>query len=91
MLYGSRAKGNYKNGSDIDLTLYGGDNLTTEILYHIMNDIDNLLLPYTFDLSIFRKMSDPDIIDHIMRIGIVFYDQETKPQDPCAIPNSHSL
>lgn len=74
-LYGSRAKGNYKNGSDIDLTLHGGADLTLNILYKILDDIDDLLLPYTIDLSIYRTLSDPDFIDHIKRVGVTFYDK----------------
>jgi predicted nucleotidyltransferase len=81
VLYGSRAKGNYKNGSDIDLTLYGGENLTLEVLYSIIAEIDDMLLPYTFDLSIFRKISDTDVVDHINRVGIVFYDRKTQAKD----------
>lgn len=73
ILYGSRAKGNYKTGSDIDLTLIGGEALTLKVLYRIMDEIDNLLLPYTFDLSIFHHISDPDVTEHIERVGIVFY------------------
>lgn len=73
VLYGSRAKGNYKTGSDIDLTLFGGEDLTLEILYRIMDEIDDLLLPYTSDLSIFQHISDPDVTEHIQRVGIVFY------------------
>jgi len=78
ILYGSRAKGNYKNGSDIDLTLLGGADLTFQTLYQIMDDIDDLLLPYTFDLSIFHTISDPDVVDHIQRVGITFYERETR-------------
>ncbi len=78
ILYGSRAKGNYKNGSDIDLTLLGSEDLTLQVLYRIMDEIDELLLPYTFDLSIFQQISDPDVIDHIRRVGIVFYERETE-------------
>ncbi|OHB35422.1 MAG: hypothetical protein A2Y09_08965 [Planctomycetes bacterium GWA2_39_15] len=78
VLYGSRAKGNFKNGSDIDLTLFGGEDLTLEVLYRIMDEIDDLLLPYTFDLSIFHQISDPDVIDHIRRVGVVFYDKKTQ-------------
>jgi predicted nucleotidyltransferase len=73
VLYGSRAKGNYKNGSDIDMTLEGGKDLTLHILYRIMDDIDDLLLPYTFDLSIYGHINDPDVLDHIERIGVTFY------------------
>jgi len=84
VLYGSRAKGNYKNGSDIDLTLYGGADLTLHILYRIMDEIDDLLLPYTIDLSIFSDISDSDVIEHIRRVGIAFYekkDAESKISD----------
>ena len=77
VLYGSRAKGNYKNGSDIDLTLHG-KYLTLNVLYKIDQEIDNLLLPYTFDLSIFERLSDPDFIDHIHRVGVVFYQRDNR-------------
>jgi len=73
VLYGSRAKGNYKNGSDIDLTLHGGADLTRNVLYRIMDDLDDLLLPYTIDLSIFDVISDADVIEHIQRVGVTFY------------------
>jgi uncharacterized protein len=73
ILYGSRAKGNFKNGSDIDLTLIGKDDLNLEILYRVIDEIDELLLPYTVDLSIFHQISDADVIDHIKRVGVVFY------------------
>lgn len=75
VLYGSRSKGNYKTGSDIDLTLIGGEDLTLKVLYRIMDEIDDLLLPYTTDLSIFNNISDPDVIDHIQRVGVVFYQK----------------
>ncbi len=74
VLYGSRAKGNYKNGSDIDLTLHGQD-LTLNILYKIIQDIDDLLLPYMIDLSIFHQISDPDVVAHIERVGATFYEK----------------
>ena len=76
VLYGSRAKGNYKNGSDIDLTLDGGADLTMDILYRIMDDIDDLYLPYHFDLSILRDIRDQDVLDHIRRVGVVFYERQ---------------
>ncbi|HEY88162.1 MAG TPA: nucleotidyltransferase domain-containing protein [Thermoflexia bacterium] len=73
ILYGSRAKGNYKHGSDIDLTLCGGASLTLDALYKIMHELDDLLLPYTIDLSIFNDIGDPDLIEHIQRVGVTFY------------------
>ena len=77
ILYGSRAKGNYKNGSDIDLTLRGAD-LTLKVLYKIMDELDDLLLPYTIDLSIFNDIGDPDVIEHIQRVGVTFYDKSER-------------
>jgi predicted nucleotidyltransferase len=76
VIYGSRAKGNYKNGSDIDLTLHGSADLTTEVMSKILNEIDDLLLPYTIDLSIFRTLKAPDFIEHIERVGLKFYEKE---------------
>ena len=73
-LYGSRAKGNYKNGSDIDLTLHGRG-LSLDMVYKILNDLDDLLLPYTIDLSIFDDIRDPDVVAHIRRVGVAFYEK----------------
>lgn len=75
ILYGSRAKGNYKNGSDIDLTLRGSTELTLKVLYRILDDLDDLLLPYTIHLSIFHQIDDLDVIEHIQRVGVVFYQK----------------
>ena len=82
ILYGSRAKGNFKNRSDIDLTLLGKDDLTLNILCRIMDEIDNLLLPYTIDLSIFKHINDPDMLDHIQRVGVVFYEKVEETSCP---------
>lgn len=72
ILYGSRAKGNYRASSDIDLTLKGGD-LNYADLAQIDNALDDLLLPYTIDLSIYSCIENPDLIDHIDRVGQQFY------------------
>lgn len=72
ILYGSRAKGNYRNGSDIDLTMIG-DELDLNIQFRIENDLDDLLLPYKIDLSIKRQIENPDLVGHIDRVGLTFY------------------
>lgn len=72
VLYGSRAKGNYKHGSDIDLTLRG-QSLTWDILYKLLQEIDDLMMPYTVDLSILDHIRDPDLVKHIERVGVMFY------------------
>lgn len=75
LIYGSRAKGNFKPGSDIDVTFIG-DGLTQTILNKIDDDIDDLMLPYSFDLSILKDISNADFIAHVKRVGIVFYERE---------------
>lgn len=72
ILYGSRAKGNFKNGSDLDLALKG-NNLDLSIINKICLEIDDLMLPYSFDISILNQISNPDLIDHIKRRGVKFY------------------
>lgn len=72
ILYGSRAKGNYRYNSDIDLTLIG-EQLTYSDLVQIDTDLDDLLLPYTIDLSIYHQIDNPNLIEHIERVGLVFY------------------
>ena len=74
IIYGSRAKGNYRNNSDIDLTLIG-ENINLDTLLKIENELDDLLLPYKIDLSIFHKIENKDLIEHINRVGIIFYDK----------------
>ncbi len=76
VLYGPRATGDYKESSDIDLTLYGNESLTPEIVYKIDEELDELMLPYTFDLSIFKRLGDPDFINFIKQVGIVFYKRK---------------
>ena len=71
-LYGSRAKGNHKPYSDIDLT-FEGKNLSLNLIHQIAVDLDDLLLPYFFDLSIKEKITNPDLLDHIKRVGMEFY------------------
>jgi uncharacterized protein len=72
ILYGSRAKGNYKPGSDIDLTLIGPE-LSNKLCLDIHQALDDLLLPYTIDLSVFELLNHGDLKAHIARVGIEFY------------------
>ena len=75
VLYGSRAKGNFKTGSDIDLTLYG-EAITSDLCSTIASELDDLLLPYTIDLSIFGELNHAKLREHIERVGVVFYERE---------------
>lgn len=72
ILYGSRAMGSFKNGSDIDLTLKGHD-LNLDVLIRLSNELDDTSLPYMFDLSIYDHIQNRSLLDHIDRVGVVIY------------------
>jgi len=74
VLYGSRAKGNYKNGSDIDLAIKG-TRVDNSVLNKISSRFDDLYQPYTFDLTVYRYIKNKDLIDHIRRAGIIIYNK----------------
>jgi predicted nucleotidyltransferase len=75
VLYGSRAKGNYKNGSDIDITLFGA--LAFQELLQIETELDDLLLPWMIDLSLYEQIDNPSLRDHIERVGKIFYERDS--------------
>jgi len=68
VIYGSRAMGTYRPASDIDLTLIG-PSLTTTDLLKVENELDDLLLPYQFDLSLYSQIENNDLIEHIQKFG----------------------
>lgn len=70
-----RAKGNFKPGSDIDLTLHGPD-LTQKLCNSIAEALDDLLLPYSIDLSVFANLQHPELEAHIQRVGVVFFERD---------------
>jgi predicted nucleotidyltransferase len=71
LIYGSRAMGNYRPGSDIDLTIKGKQ-LQWNDLQSIELEIDELLLPYKIDLSLYHQIDNKELIDHIERWGVKF-------------------
>lgn len=72
VIYGSRAKGTHKRGSDIDLTLIG-DCLDYRTLSDIAEALDESSIPYTVDLSLFDRIDNQRLREHIERVGVVFY------------------
>jgi restriction endonuclease S subunit len=80
VLYGSRAKGNFKTGSDIDLTLYGAA-LTSDLYATIADRLDDLLLPYSIDLSLFDEIDHAKLREHIQRVGVFFYERVNQGVD----------
>lgn len=72
VLYGSRAKGTFRPGSDIDLTLWG-EGLDWRQCSRIAAEVDELLLPWEVDLSVFAELTHAGLREHIERVGVVFY------------------
>ena len=68
VLYGSRAKGSYREGSDIDLAVKG--KLTFDNLVKMSVNLDDLNLPWKIDLSLYSQIKNRDLLDHIDRVGI---------------------
>ena len=78
IVYGSRAKGNYRPGSDIDLTLIAST-LSLSDLMKIQNEIDDLSIPYKVDLSLFHYLDNEELKEHIQRVGKDFLSDEGFP------------
>lgn len=76
VLFGSRAKGVHRPGSDIDLALIGGAGLDALTLGQIEEALDDSYLPYRFSLLILTRQTDPDIAAHIARVGQPFYERK---------------
>lgn len=74
VLYGSRAKGNFRPGSDIDLSLHGAG-LSLKELGVIDYELDDLLLPYSVDLLVFDDLDHAKLREHIERVGVIFYQR----------------
>ena len=73
-VYGSRAKGTHTISSDIDLSLKGED-INLETLNKLSVALDDLLLPYQFDLTIFDNIQNKELLDHILRVGHLLYEK----------------
>lgn len=71
VIFGSRAKGTYKPGSDVDLAVWVSDNLSILELSGELND--ETLLPYNFDIVDYATIDNTDLCDHINRVGLVIF------------------
>jgi uncharacterized protein len=74
ILYGSRALGKYRPGSDIDLTIRSSS-IEPKRLNQLRTELEALSTPYTFDLSVFEELQNSDLIEHIRRVGKKFFSQ----------------
>ena len=67
IVYGSRAKGNYRNGSDIDIAL-DAPSMDFDVFLRLCAAVDDLMLPWNVDLSLLSHIDNPALLDHIARV-----------------------
>ena len=72
ILFGSRAKGTYKPGSDVDIALKGPELKLKDILA-LQNLLDDFDQPYIFDLILYHTITEPALISHIEKTGIEIF------------------
>ena len=75
VIFGSRAKGTYQSGSDVDLAVWTLNNETPWQLPGFLND--ETLLPYKFDVLNFDSLENQELKDHIIRVGKEIYRNQT--------------
>lgn len=71
LVFGSRAMGNCKQGSDVDIALKG--QLDVSSVTRIKARLEELPLPYFFDLVDYDRITEPALRAHIDEFGKVFY------------------
>lgn len=74
VIYGSRAMGTHALFSDIDLALYG-TSISKDDLSKLIFEVDFLLLPYNLDISVYHRITNPDVIFQIDRVGQLLYSK----------------
>ncbi|MCL1883066.1 MAG: nucleotidyltransferase domain-containing protein [Defluviitaleaceae bacterium] len=75
VIFGSRAKGNFRNYSDIDIAIYGEvDSTDAE---YIITELDELPTAYTFDVTAFDAIKNPALQVHIKRVGVPIYQKDS--------------
>ena len=75
ILYGSRAKGNYKTTSDIDMTIIDDGTFTFEDLLSVIGEFEESNLPYFLDINQYSKLTNKELMKHIDRVGITIYEK----------------
>lgn len=69
-VYGSRARGDFKNNSDIDIAVEGKVNKAKQI--EIMNHFDLLDIPYMIDLVFICELEKEELLESIRRDGVIY-------------------
>lgn len=78
IIFGSRAMGNYKNGSDVDIAIIGEN-----VSHHTISNLDMKLneeypLPYFFDILHYNEINNKELLNHIDTMGKELYQKGKK-------------
>lgn len=75
VIFGSRATGDYKYNSDIDICIFG-EEVTQRDITMIKYEIDEIYTPISIDVVVFKSLSKTELIDNILKDGVVIYDRK---------------
>ena len=76
VIFGSRAKGNYKTGSDIDMAIYG-ERITFDTVAKLNSSLEEEgPLPYFVDIVDYTHSDNTELKEHVDRIGIIIYENK---------------
>lgn len=76
IIFGSRAMGNYKKGSDVDIAIIGKD-VNRMIIYNVDDYLNEVYpLPYFFDVIQYNEITNKNLIDHINNEGKIIYTKK---------------
>ena len=89
ILFGSRAKGTFTNGSDIDIALKG-NKLSLKDILDATCEVEKLLIPYKLDLVLYDRVNEPDLVDHIDRVGVVLFKRRKRRAQGSGIKDQRS-
>jgi predicted nucleotidyltransferase len=70
-VFGSRAKGNYRRESDVDLAIFG--DVDSVLASLVASELDDLPLPYRFDVQAYPCIKHAPLREHIDRVGMPFF------------------
>jgi len=79
-IFGSRATGHFEDASDVDLALWG--DLNPALLGRVLGELDELPLPYAFDVEAYESISHPPLKRHIDEVGKALYRDQSSPASP---------
>ncbi len=71
IIYGSRALGNFKYNSDVDLAIVG--DFEWDFIGHVQEELDSLSTPYLYDITDYNRILNPEVKKHVDDFGKLFY------------------